>query len=105
MASSADSIQRVHRVLFPTHGPTPLRPIPAIAKELGVKAVYVKDESSRYGLPAFKVLGASWAIASLLGDRWGVDPWDIDALKRKAATEPGLTIFTATDGKLHATGL
>ncbi len=43
--------------------PTPLRPLPgALAAELGVGRILVKDESDRFGLPAFKILGASWAV-------------------------------------------
>jgi diaminopropionate ammonia-lyase len=49
-----------HRSL-PGYGPTPLIDVPALAAELGVGRVLVKDESTRLGLPAFKVLGASWA--------------------------------------------
>ena len=41
--------------------PTPLRELAAVAAELGVTSVAVKDESQRLGLPAFKILGASWA--------------------------------------------
>ena len=41
---------------------TPVRELPELADELGLGAVLVKDESDRLGLPAFKVLGASWAI-------------------------------------------
>ena len=51
-----------HRSL-PAYAPTPLVPVPAIAAELGVGRVLVKDESSRLGLPAFKILGASWPAA------------------------------------------
>lgn len=40
---------------------TPLHELPSLADELGVGVVVVKDESNRLGLPAFKVLGASWA--------------------------------------------
>jgi diaminopropionate ammonia-lyase len=50
-----------HRAL-PGYAPTPLRELPALAAELGVASVAVKDESARLGLPAFKVLGASWAV-------------------------------------------
>jgi diaminopropionate ammonia-lyase len=46
--------------------PTPLRELPAVAAELGIAAVGLKDESSRLGLPAFKVLGASWAVERAL---------------------------------------
>ena len=46
----------------------PLRwsPVPELAAELGVGRLLVKDESSRLGLPAFKVLGASWASRQVL---------------------------------------
>ena len=51
---------------LPGYAPTPLVPLPALAAELGVGRVLVKDESSRLGLPAFKVLGASWACHQVL---------------------------------------
>jgi diaminopropionate ammonia-lyase len=50
----------------PLYAPTPLRSLPGVASELGVGAVLVKDETSRLGLPAFKALGASWAIECAL---------------------------------------
>jgi diaminopropionate ammonia-lyase len=57
-----------HRSL-PGYRPTPLRPLPALAAELGLGAVSLKDESNRLGLPAFKVLGASWAIERALREQ------------------------------------
>jgi diaminopropionate ammonia-lyase len=57
-----------HRAL-PGYAPTPLVDVPALAEELGVGRVLVKDESARMGLPAFKVLGASWACRRVL-DRY-----------------------------------
>src|SRR5215217_4350167 len=51
---------------WPGFAPTPLRPLTALAAELGVESVAIKDESDRLGLPAFKVLGASWAAERLL---------------------------------------
>jgi diaminopropionate ammonia-lyase len=68
-----------HRTL-PGYAPTPLVAVPEVATELGVGRVLVKDESSRLGLPAFKVLGASWACRQVLEQR------------------PGVTLVTATDG-------
>jgi diaminopropionate ammonia-lyase len=50
---------------LPAYRPTPLRPLPFD----GLGAVAVKDESDRLGLPAFKVLGASWAIDRALRER------------------------------------
>src|SRR5205807_6541593 len=46
---------------LPGYAPTPLHELPAVAAELGLGAVLIKDESDRLGLPAFKILGASWA--------------------------------------------
>ena len=49
--------------------PTPVHDLVAVADQLGVSAVGLKDESDRLGLPAFKVLGASWAVERLLATR------------------------------------
>ncbi len=68
--------------------PTRLVELPAIAAELGVARVFAKDESSRLGLPAFKALGASWAIHRALEER---------AIAGQAADGP-VTFVTATDG-------
>jgi diaminopropionate ammonia-lyase len=51
--------------------PTPLVELPTLAAELGVGHVLAKDESSRLGLPAFKALGASWAVHRALDSRSG----------------------------------
>ena len=59
-----------HRAL-PGYAPTPLRRLDAVARELGLAAVLVKDESRRLGLPAFKVLGASWAVERTLREHPG----------------------------------
>lgn len=53
---------------LPGYAPTPLVPLPALAQTLGVKGIYLKDESKRFGLNAFKALGASYAIHKLFGD-------------------------------------
>lgn len=52
---------------------TPVRTLPELAAELGVAAVALKDESDRLGLPAFKVLGAAWAVERTLRERPDVD--------------------------------
>ena len=54
---------------LPGYRPTPVHELTSIADELGLAAVSVKDESDRLGLPAFKVLGASWAVERLLAAR------------------------------------
>lgn len=93
--STATSARDFHRSL-PGYSPTPLVDLPQLAAELGVGAVEVKDESSRLGLPAFKVLGASWAVARVVADRTGA-PTDLASL-RDAAAGSALHLVTATDG-------
>lgn len=69
------------------YAPTPLTELPSLACELGVGRVFVKDESQRLGLPAFKALGASWAIHRVL------------AARAVSGGQPGpVTLVTATDG-------
>jgi diaminopropionate ammonia-lyase len=89
----------VHRRL-PGYSATPLIDAAGIAGELGARHVYVKDESSRLGLPAFKILGASWATYRVLVERLGHEPsWDgVDELRGALAPLGPLTLVAATDG-------
>ncbi|MBN1530232.1 MAG: pyridoxal-phosphate dependent enzyme [Thermoleophilaceae bacterium] len=59
-----------HRTLA-DYSPTPVHELRDVAAELGLDAVLVKDESNRMGLPAFKVLGASWAVERALREEPG----------------------------------
>ncbi|HRA49257.1 MAG TPA: hypothetical protein PK819_14385, partial [Thermomicrobiales bacterium] len=59
-APKAAAALNVHQRL-PGYAPSPLIALPGIAEALGIGQVWLKDESSRMGLPAFKILGASWA--------------------------------------------
>jgi len=81
---------------FTEYRPTPLRQVPDLARELSVSRVFVKDESSRLGLPAFKMLGASWAVAELIATRAGLEHPTLETIRQ---TNPaGLVLVTATDG-------
>ena len=51
---------------LPNYKPTPVIELPALAKKHKVGKIYLKDESSRFGLKAFKALGASYAINQIL---------------------------------------
>ncbi|MBR4395164.1 MAG: diaminopropionate ammonia-lyase [Eubacteriaceae bacterium] len=59
------AIREFHRSLE-EYSPTPLVPLAHMSKRLGIKGLYVKDESQRFGLNAFKALGASWAIHRMI---------------------------------------
>lgn len=59
-----------HKTL-PDYGQTPLHSLPSLAAELGLGHVLLKDESNRFGLPSFKILGASWAVYRAVSERLG----------------------------------
>jgi diaminopropionate ammonia-lyase len=87
-----------HRSL-PGYAPTPLVDAPAAARALGVARVLVKDESSRLGLPSFKVLGASWATYRALCDRLGAAPEPVIPLAVLRVRLAGaVELACATDG-------
>lgn len=93
------SPREFHRAL-PGYAPTPLWRSTDLADRLGVASVVVKDESSRFGLPAFKMLGASWAVYRTVAEYAGVDldtHRSLDDLRRHATRLPR-TLATATDG-------
>lgn len=84
---------------MPSYRPTPLIELPELAAELGVGAVLVKDESDRLGLPAFKILGASWAVNCALSKRGGFDtPATGLPELRERVGNAAITLVTATDG-------
>ena len=78
-----DPRARAFHQALPGYAPTPLRSLPSLAVELGVAHVLAKDESFRLGLPAFKALGASWAMHCAL---------------ESASQSTRVTFVTATDG-------
>jgi diaminopropionate ammonia-lyase len=67
----------------PALAPTPLRDLPALARDLGIGRLYAKDETGRYGLNAFKLLGARFAVETLLTE---------------GAIRPGGTLVCASEG-------
>jgi diaminopropionate ammonia-lyase len=89
----------VHRRL-PGYAPTPLTSCPDLARQLGVGELWVKDETWRLGLPAFKMLGASYACYRELTARLGYEPaWDsAGQLSACLAGIGPLTLCAATDG-------
>ncbi|MBR3164642.1 MAG: diaminopropionate ammonia-lyase [Lachnospiraceae bacterium] len=104
---NAAKVRRFHQS-FPEYQATPLAALPALAKELGVASIHVKDESWRFGLNAFKVLGGSFAIGSYIAKRLDMD---ISELPYKKLISPevreklgDITFVTATDGN-HGRGI
>ncbi|ELC8443176.1 diaminopropionate ammonia-lyase [Clostridium perfringens] len=93
---------------FPEYDKTPLVELDNLAKKIGLKGIYLKDESYRFGLNAFKVLGGSFAMGRYLADKLGEDIKDLpyerltsDEVREKLGD---ITFVTATDGN-HGRGV
>jgi len=93
---------------FPQYAVTPLTKLEEMAKHLGLGSVYIKDESYRFGLNAFKVLGGSYSIARYIAQQTGKDVSELsyDVLTSEALRKEfgQATFFTATDGN-HGRGV
>lgn len=93
---------------FPEYSVTPLADLKELARMAGVAGIHVKDESWRFGLNAFKVLGGSYAIGSYIAGRLGMDISGLSCGKmlsseiRKRLGD--ITFVTATDGN-HGRGV
>ena len=105
--AEARRIRDFHRS-FPMYSPTPLAHLPETAKCLGLGDIYVKDESCRFGLNAFKVLGGSFAIGNYLAGKLGksISEVSYDMLTAPETKEQlgDITFVTATDGN-HGRGV
>jgi diaminopropionate ammonia-lyase len=93
---------------FPQYTITPLANLAGMADFLGLGGLFIKDESYRFGLNAFKVLGGSFAMARYIADETGKDVSETtfdyltsDQLQKDFGQA---TFFTATDGN-HGRGV
>ena len=93
---------------FPQYSVTPLAKLDHMAARLGLGEVYVKDESYRFGLNAFKVLGGSFAMARYIAKQTGKDvselPYSVLTSDKLREEFGQATFFTATDGN-HGRGV
>ncbi|WOO38802.1 diaminopropionate ammonia-lyase [Anaerocolumna sp. AGMB13020] len=93
---------------FDIYEETPLAALKELSKQLGVKGIYVKDESYRFGLNAFKVLGGSYAIGNYIAEKLGKDLSELPYRKlisEEVKQQTGdITFISATDGN-HGRGV
>jgi diaminopropionate ammonia-lyase len=107
---TVEEMEKAHRFhkSFPQYTETPLVSLDALSQRLGLKGFFLKDESWRFGLNAFKVLGGSYAIARYIAQKTGIDISRLDyktlvsdELKKQLGD---ITFYTATDGN-HGRGV
>ena len=99
---------RAFHASFSQYCPTPLIALHGLARKLGLKSVCVKDESQRFGLNAFKVLGGSYAVARCLAERLnqpvqGLTKSQLHNTGASTAADK-ITFISTTDGN-HGRGL
>lgn len=93
---------------FPQYEETPLVSLENLSNDIGLGGIYIKDESYRFGLNAFKVLGGSFAMAKYMAQKLNKDiselPYEklISSELREELGE--VTFVTATDGN-HGRGV
>ncbi|MCX7620347.1 MAG: pyridoxal-phosphate dependent enzyme [Acidimicrobiales bacterium] len=99
---------RKHRLNFPRalhnrlpgYAPTPLLDMSDLAADLGLRRLWLKDESSRLGLQSYEILGATWALYREVMARLGRRParWDtIEELRERIAPACALRIVVVSD--------
>ena len=103
----AKNALRFHRSL-PDYRKTPLVSLACTAERYGIGSIFVKDESTRFGLKAFKGLGGSYSMFRILCDRLALNPETADYtifldedVRRQCG---GIEFVTATDGN-HGKGV
>lgn len=93
---------------FPQYSKTPLAKLDRMAEYLGLGGLFVKDESYRFGLNAFKVLGGSFAMANYIAKQTHRDvselPYAVLTSEELRKEFGQATFFTATDGN-HGRGV
>ena len=93
---------------FPEYKMTPLVELTQLAAQIGLGSLYVKDESYRFGLNAFKVLGGSYCIGSYIAGKLGMDisrlPYERMTSKEIKEKLGQVTFVTTTDGN-HGRGI
>ncbi|WP_238901055.1 diaminopropionate ammonia-lyase [Clostridium sp. YIM B02500] len=93
---------------FLEYDETPLIDLKELAKKIGLGGIYLKDESYRFELNAFKVLGGSFAMGKYLAEKLGEDiedlPYEKMTCKEVKDKLGDITFVTATDGN-HGRGV
>ncbi len=104
---NAKKVQEFHKS-FPIYQQTPLVSMKNTAKEFGLGDIFIKDESFRFGLNAFKVLGGSFAIGNFMAKKVGKNIAEFtynDLISEETREALGkMTFVTATDGN-HGRGV
>ena len=99
--NKAISILEYHKSI-PGYQPTPLQDLTELARKINISKLWIKDESKRFDLNAFKVLGSSYAFAKYLTGEEEKRSLNFADLKKKI--DKKTLLVSATDGN-HGYGV
>jgi diaminopropionate ammonia-lyase len=102
--TNSEKIHAFHASMGELYNVTPLERLSNLSKHLGVKDIFVKNESKRGNLKAFKLLGGAYSVASSICKKLGVDISEIDFNYLKSAevkAKLGDLVFAAASDGNH----
>lgn len=93
-------VYRFHRSMGSAYNQTPLVKLENFAKSTGLGGMFVKDESQRGNLKAFKLLGGSYAVANCICKKLDITEMDFGYLKSDEVKKKlgEITFAAASDG-------
>lgn len=101
--AATENVRRLHESLD-VYNVTPLVALKNFAAEKNIRALYVKDEATRFGLKAFKGLGGIWAIYCVISRELGLNNPTLDEIFAHHDKLTEMTFITTTDGN-HGKGV
>ncbi|MEW5922526.1 MAG: diaminopropionate ammonia-lyase [Candidatus Zixiibacteriota bacterium] len=105
--AAAEDVIGFHSTI-PQYYPTPLLRLPAAASKMKIAEILIKDESKRFGLNSFKVLGGTYSIMKYICTEIGIPDDRISFQDLQSGSVRGktgdITFSTATDGN-HGLGV
>ena len=101
--AATENVRRLHESLD-AYDVTPLVALKNFAAAKNIRALYVKDESTRFGLKAFKGLGGVWAIYRVISRELGLNNPTLDEIFAHRDELAEMTFITTTDDN-HGKGV
>lgn len=101
--AATENVRKLHTALE-AYNVTPLIELKSFAAEKNIRALYVKDESQRFGLKAFKALGGVWAIYNVISRELNLNNPPLEEIFARRAELAEMTFITTTDGN-HGKGV
>ena len=101
--NATENVRNLH-IALDAYSVTPLVELKNFAAEKNIRALFIKDESQRFGLKAFKALGGVWAIYNVISRELGLSNPTLDEIFSHRAELDKLTFITTTDGN-HGKGV